>query len=390
MDRSGREYGRVYERVRRQPVHEFLEDAVRASGGSVLFSSGNRTAPLFLAVEDAHGARYGIVAYAFLMNEERTLNRPTNENRGQIRYGDVNDPAWRAEAHPLSFDPAGIDVTCVVGCHIERGLIIGLDPGRNDPLPIGNSFYAKAGDLDVASERGWNVWEGRRRASDKRVDDDDAPDFDAIVALQPSRFLDFVAYERHAQTMGLDSALRLHLAVRSGELEQASQIHDLEAAYGLTASDVLDIIQTNARLGMAVRGGVAERHLQLQLESHPLVTDVRPGNVEGPPDFIATVAGSTGVRIECKNASPKTYAGNVPKVEVQKTRASKDDPTSRFYGTDAFDVVAACLFGPTSEWEFRFCRTDRLTPHPQHANKIAPLQRVDERWHSSIVDALTD
>jgi hypothetical protein len=94
------------------------------------------------------------------------------------------------------------------------------------------------------------------------------------------------------------------------------------------------------------------------------------------------------VTVECKNASPETYADGTPKVEVQKTRASQGDPTSRFYTTESFDVVAACMYGPTGAWTFRFRRSADLTEHASHPGRIAPLQRITEEWASSLVEAL--
>jgi len=34
------------------------------------------------------------MAYVFLANRRVTRNRPEDEHRLQVRYGDVNDPAW--------------------------------------------------------------------------------------------------------------------------------------------------------------------------------------------------------------------------------------------------------------------------------------------------------
>ena len=106
---------------------------------------------------------------------------------------------------------------------------------------------------------------------------------------------------------------------------------------------------------MAVRGGVAERHLEKALEHDPEVEEVALDTPRGPRLHRRLhQVGRAEVTVECKNASPKTYAGGTPKVETQKTRASKGDPNSRLYEPSQFDVLAACMYGPWRRWEFRY------------------------------------
>ena len=81
-----------------------------------------------------------------------------------------------------------------------------------------------------------------------------------------------------------------------------------------------------------------------------------------------------------------TLARGFPLESVTKT--SKGDPTSRFYTPDSFDVVAACMYGPTRAWTFRFRRSVDLLEHPTHPGRIAPLQRITNDWASSLVGAL--
>jgi hypothetical protein len=95
------------------------------------------------------------------------------------------------------------------------------------------------------------------------------------------------------------------------------------------------------------------------------------------------LSGST-LTIECKNVSPQPYGDGSTKVEVQKTRASRGDPTSRLYRPQQFDVLAACLYPRTHRWEFRFLRSTDLHMHPQYDGCIAPMQRLDERWTNSL------
>jgi hypothetical protein len=69
---------------------------------------------------------------------------------------------------------------------------------------------------------------------------------------------------------------------------------------------------------------------------------------------------------------------------VQKTRASKDDPASRFYRADQFDVVAACLFATRGEWTFRFQTTASMERHPQFPDRLAVNHRVNADWAATL------
>jgi hypothetical protein len=388
VNESGRSYAQCYERVQRRKHHAFLEEAIERSGGRVLFSSGPDSAPLFLGVEDASGQRVGICAYVFLANRRETRNRPADEHRLQIRYGDVNDWAWRAGSHPIGFDPLAVDVTIVVGAHIEADLIVGLDPLIYTPLPIGISVFFKDAEIDEAKRTGWHVWERDNISGARRSSPRTELGVETLMAFSPDRLLDYVRFERTAQALGLEPPLRFRAAVDQSAPTPASGIHALEGEFSLSAEEILDIIRERPRLGMAVRGGVAEQHLYNLLSGDPAVTDLRLGQQEGPPDLLVTV-GSVGlVTVECKNVSPKTLKDGTPKVETQKTRASKGDPKSRYYAPDQFDVVAACMYGPWRRWEFRYKRSSQLDRDRTYPDRIAAIQRIDASWSSTLLDAL--
>src|SRR5262249_37469728 len=161
-------------------------------------------------------------------------------------------------------------------------------------------------------------------------------------------------------------------------------LHALEHEFGLSGDEILDIIRERPRLGMAVRGGVAERHLHRSLTSDPEVLHAVLAMQEGPPDFFVTLAAKTRVSVECKNASPVMYADGTPKVETQKTRASKGDPKSRLYEPSQFDVVAACMYGPWQRWEFRYKRSVDLERDSKYPDRIAAIQRIDTSWTATL------
>jgi hypothetical protein len=386
---AGRAYAHIYERVQRRKHHAFLEAAVERSGARVLASSGPSRAPLFLGIQAPGGERLGVCAYVFLANRREVRNRPQDEHRLQVRYGDVNDPAWRARNHPVGFDPLSVDVTVVVGAHLEADLLIGLDPLAYDPLPVGISVFFKDNDIEEAARSGWHVWERDNVSGVRRPDSRTALGIETIVALSPERLLDYLRFEQSAQSLGLDAPLRFRAAEKAAKRKRSTGLHALEKELALSGSEILDIIRERPRLGMAVRGGVAERHLHRALDVDDKVKAVELGQLEGPPDFFVTLRRRRRpVSVECKNASPTTYADGTPKVETQKTRASKGDPKSRLYDPVQFDVVAACMYGPLRRWEFRYKRSDRLERDANYPDRIAPIQRIDDTWTRSLAAAL--
>lgn len=386
---SGRSYINAHERVRRAKDHGFLELAIETAGARIVYSSGPTVAPLFLTIEHPDGAREGVVLYAFHANRRVTRNRPADEHRCQVRYGDVNDAAWRLAEHRVAFDPAAADATLVVAVEPEADLIVALDPLLYDPLPLGISVFWKDAEVAAAQGAGWHAWERDNITGANRSARSATLGVEALLAVAPERILELIRFERTAQALRLDPALRL----RSAQDFPATAggpigLHALEREYQLPAREILAIVGERARLAMAVRGGVAEHHLGRLLAGHPEVAAAEMGLQEGPPDYLVTLRDGRSTTIECKNASPKLYADGTPKVEVQKTRTSKGDPVSRLYDPSAFDILAACMYGPTGRWEFKFRRSADLRAHDDHPGRIAPLQRVTGEWADDLADVL--
>jgi hypothetical protein len=354
----------------------------------VVASSGPSRAPLFLGVEH-EGERIGICAYVFFANSKQTRNRPKDEHRLQIRYGDVNKRTWREQPHPVGFDPLGVDVTLVVGAHVDAGLIIGLDPLVYDPLPMGISVFFKDAEIDRAKQSGWHVWERDNISGVRREDPRTELGVETLIALEPDKLLEYVRFERTAQALRLEPPLRFRAAQDAANARGPTGAHSLEQEFALTSQEILDIIRERPRLGVAVRGGVAERHLHRALQADALVQSLELDEQDGPPDFLVNLSGHGSVTVECKNASPTPYADGTPKVETQKTRASKSDPKSRLYDPSQFDVVAACMYGPWRRWDFRYKRSNSLTRDATYPDRIAAIQRIDDSWQSSLTEALS-
>lgn len=145
-----------------------LEHAVEASGGRVVYSSfrEQRTAPVYLGAEDGDGRRYGMLIYPFTTTKRPTRNRPMDEHRAQIRFGDP--VRSRDERNLIAHDVAGVDVTLVLAVDPERGFMVGLDPLVYEDLPMGISVYYRDRHVGSAAEHGWAVWERTKKGGTRR------------------------------------------------------------------------------------------------------------------------------------------------------------------------------------------------------------------------------
>jgi hypothetical protein len=377
---AGRALGEVYRVVGRSDLHGALISAVEASGARVLYASAPGRAPVYLGVQLDSDERIGMLIYPFRITRNTIRNRPTDEVRGQLRYG--SEESWKRE-HPVGRDIAGVDVTMIVGIDVDDETFIGLDAALWDPLPMGISFYAKTTEIEQAQRTGWHVWEKINRGGNKRSEARSPTHLETVVAFQADRFLDYARLERRATSLRLEPALRFTAATAMADRalpDEPQPRHVLEDQFALTSEQILDIIGGRNRLAVAVRGGVAEYHLEQELLDHPAVKHVERLDVDAMHDFNVILTSGEELRIECKNASPKTSARGDYKVEVQKTRASKGDPASRFYSAEAFDVVAACIFSATGRWEFRFGRTNHMQRHKTFPDRLAPIQTMTAEW----------
>jgi Methylase-associated X1 len=383
---AGRAYARIYRVSGRADLREFLIDAVARSGGTLLYASEPGRTPLYLGVQAEGDERLGMLCYPFRCNPPPIKGRRADEHRLQIRYG--GEPTW-GEDHPLGRDIAGVDVSLVLGVHLQEDLLIGLDALLYDPLPMGISIEFKDADVAVVRERGWHAWQRENRGGSRRPDRRSLYGTETIVGLRPDWLLDYARFERQATALGLDSSLRLRGALAAAGAAPAvgGARHALEEEFELHSAEILEVIRTRMRLAVAVRGGIAEHHLERHLREDPQVAEARRLDEDGRPDFEVTLADGRLLLVECKNVSPEPYRGGDLKVEVQKTRSSKGAPESRLYRPDQFEVVAACLFPATRRWEFRFKATAGLARDQRYPDRLAPIQRVDPSWADRLVAA---
>lgn len=170
--------------------------------------------------------------------------------------------------------------------------------------------------------------------------------------------------------------------------------HPLESKYGLTSQELLSAIDRRFRLKVALEGAVAEVHFERKLSiasREGWLKGYEDHDVDGMHDFtISTKVGSV-IRVEVKTVRN----GAKPKVELQKTRAAKGDPSSRYYARDHFDVVAVYMGRFTGDWsEFRYVLVRELPAHKDHPSKLQVMHSIPEakatgpRWFSRFQDLI--
>lgn len=363
---------------------EFILEALRQANCRILKHTEPNHAPFRITFEDPLGSRMGILVYAFFANSKLTKNRPQDEHRFQIKYGKKD-----GLLHKIWQDPFHLYTTLMVGIDTERGFFVGIDPLLHQFTKFFISVEFKREQVEAILDSDWHCWERSKRSGD------DTP-IETLVGGKAGKFLDYVRFEQAAR--GLDQGHRFLLAEnldRYGEgivrpLIQTSskkvpkaRVHELADEFQISEDAILKMIQEAPRLKMAVRGWVAERHLEKLLQSTPGIDRCEQLEEDGRPDFIISYRGSQPILIECKNVLRKTLADGTIKVDFQKTRASQGDPCSRFYKPTDFQVLAACLHPCTEKWDFNFRLTKELEPHPKCPGRLSNLVRVTDQWHRS-------
>lgn len=378
-------------RLKKAPLLNFMREALESGGCRILHSSDPGEAPFRIGFETPNGERMGIVAYAFFANRQPTKNRPEDEHRFQVKYGQD-----KKNEHELWQDPYEVYTTLFVGIDPVRGIFVAADPVLHNPTRFFISIEYKDAHVREIREAGWATWERVRRG--RRGDQP----VEILVGGVRESFLRYVRFERAAK--GLDPGHRQLLAEKmahTGVLESSgfavaqslpspAKLHQLSEELQLTHSEILDLIESAPRLKMAVRGWVAEVHLERELkQAIDGVAQCSRIEEDGRPDIEVRFPNTSNtLYIECKNVLRKPLADRTPRLDFQRTRASKGNPCSRYYRPEEFDVVAACLHPLTENWDFRYATTSQLDPHKSCTGRLSNNVRIDERWSTGIKDIL--
>ena len=383
---------KVYQVSRRdkKPLLDFIFESLELCGCTVLNYSNPDRVPFQITFEAPDGERMGIIVYAFLANSKLTKNRPSDEHRFQVKYG-----SKPTEHQELWQDPFELYTTLFLGINPERKFFVGADPFLHNPTQFFISVEFKEENVKEIEKMAWAWWERPKRP----VGGLEKP-IEVMIGGLPESFLSYVRFERAAK--GLDQGHRALLADKVEELTQVAEsttasihsvqhldeeIQPLANEFQLSQDQILDVIRSAPRLKMAVRGWVAEKHLYQKLSEYSEITECEQIEKDGMPDF-RIVYRDCPILIECKNVLRKVYSDNQPRVDFQKTRASKKDPCTRYYKTDKFDVVAACLHPRTEKWEFAYTLTREMDPHPKCVDRLSNNVRVNESWSSDLLSVL--
>jgi hypothetical protein len=387
---------------RYQGVHgrtrvEAIASAIEASGGQVTRAPSPSVAPFEFEATHSDGKLLKLVCYAFTANKYDQEGRPVDEHRMQVKYG-----SDFKRLHDIYIDPKRNKITLFFGVHEDNDLFVAVDPAMHHPTWFSSSIEFKEADVRRALKVGWHGWDRDRiQRGRRRVLPQESLTSEALRGFTPKHFLTYALFERIAT--GMETGDRLLLIkdvgddIRSGRaarrlietrnVTETAAEHELLKQFGLPIDQVLDLIAENPRLKTAVRGGVAERHLQLVLERTKGLTNIRKINEDGQPDF-STKFRRDPVRIECKNVSPERTRG-LPRVDFQKTRAAKGDACSRYYSASQFEVLAACIQPLTGEWDFQFTLTKTLASHKKCPDKLSDRVLVDDDWPSDLLTLLS-
>lgn len=364
----------------REPLVRFMIDGLKDAGCEIINVSATNLAPFRIAFVQPNGERMGIVAYAFLANSKVTRNRPADEHRFQLKYGSKD-----GRVHELWRDPFGLYTTLLVGIDPERQIFVGADPFLHSPTKFFISIEFKGHHVSAIAKAGWHVWERERRAQRHEEPTE------VLVGGARRSFLRYVLFEREA--LQEDQGHRQLLAeqfdpikaqvamIRSGEPTPA-HAHVLTQELRLPEGEILTLIKEAPRLKMAVRGWVAEVHLERALRKVAGVRSAERVEGDGDVDVLVTLQSGKKIRIQCKNVLRKQTADRLTRLDFQRTRTSKNDPCTRFYSPGDFDVVAACMHAVTERWEFEFAATDSLDKHKTCVGKLSNNVRIDNRWTS--------
>jgi transcriptional regulator with XRE-family HTH domain len=173
----------------------------------------------------------------------------------------------------------------------------------------------------------------------------------------------------------------------------------LLAAWKVAASDLVEAVSRGFRAQVDVKGKLAELMLSRELDhlkKQGEIQTIEWLDEDGRPDFIVKWRGRE-VIIECKNVrSPdsKRKSKEPIKVELQKTRNSKDGTNTRAYRTDQFDILSACLFNRTGNWFFLHIAAPQLKSREGASEYLMIMQEVPPQpqghWRGTVLEALKD
>jgi transcriptional regulator with XRE-family HTH domain len=179
----------------------------------------------------------------------------------------------------------------------------------------------------------------------------------------------------------------------------ALEPHPLETKLNATSDDILSAVHRGFRATIDVKGKLAEYFLFRELESldrEGRITDLVWFDTDGKPDFTFAFK-SKLLRLECKNVrSPIASRKNDSfRVELQKTRNSKDGTPTRAYRIDQFDILSVCLFNRAGTWNYLHISSLRLARRKDAPELLEIMHEIPQvapmgHWKQNIFEVLLD
>jgi transcriptional regulator with XRE-family HTH domain len=205
--------------------------------------------------------------------------------------------------------------------------------------------------------------------------------------------------ERGEQNVTVEVLLEISAALETRPEDLLAEEHPLLAQWRVTAADVVEAVSHGFRAQVDVKGKLAELMLYRELSNLRQANRIKRvewHDADGKPDFTLQIGDKTVV-VECKNVrslTPNASPSSPIKVELQKTRNSKDGTPTRGYSVDHFQVLSACLFNRTGQWRFLHIASRQLSRRPNDPQRLLIMQLVPaaaaDSWRDNILDAIKD
>ncbi|HUT98133.1 MAG TPA: helix-turn-helix transcriptional regulator [bacterium] len=176
------------------------------------------------------------------------------------------------------------------------------------------------------------------------------------------------------------------------------EISQLEKNLNCSKNDIIKAVEAGFRAQVDVKGKLAELFLSrclTDLEHEGVIEGYKWHDEDKLPDFSIKYRGRD-YTLECKNvrSGEKMIVKDGYRIEVEKTRNSKDGSNTRSYGIDEFDLLAACTFNQTNEWTYLYAATFKLKRKKGEETLLKIMQPVPFKpgptWRSSLEEAIRD
>ena len=379
--------------VRRKAERDYISQAIRRCGAKIIDEPTGSIAPLVYTIVTPDSEHLTLICYAFRANGNPAKGRPNDEHRFQIKYG-----SDFTRYYTLHISQKPQELTLFFGIHFDADVLVAADPAMNNPTWFSKSIEFKEGDVIAIQRNRWCGWERDRHGGGRRKSPKPLMSFqnEVLLGFGPENFLEYIYLERMATAAPPGERLSvISNWFESSDLQAASRTnesmnrkrHALEHEWGLSALEVLDLIQGAGRMRTNVRGSVAEKHLEEHLRRQAKIVEVNWLQKDGTADFsIATRFQK--YRVECKNISGSTLTDGTMKVDFQRTRAPISDRCKRYYHPDEFEILAACTHPVTRKWDFLFAATRQLRRRSDCPDRIDPNVKIGDGWTHDITTLL--